>query len=154
MHRYAALLALSFAAGATLHAQNFNVRPGTWQFNMTMQGAIPLTGVPAETRAQFEAEMRKPRTFTSCVAAEDIKQLNLGKMDDGSDEDCKVLTSKITPTIGDITRQCTGDDAFTETAHFEAPTPQSMRANISRKSATGTMTIVTTGKWLAALCKD
>ena len=88
------------------------------------------------------------------MTADDVKQLNLGKTEDGNDEDCKVLTSKITPTAADITRQCRVDQTYTETARFEARTPQTMTANISRKSAEGTTTIKMTGKWVAARCSD
>jgi hypothetical protein len=105
-------------------------------------------------RAQIEAEMRKPRVLTSCVTAEDIKSVNLGKMDDSDDEECKVLTSKVAPTSADITRECAGDQPRTETSHVEAPTPQSLRANISSKGAAGITTITMTGKWVAAQCKD
>ncbi len=138
---------------ATLFAQGFNARTGTWEFSMVMGGAMPMAGIPLEMRAQMEAEIRKPRVFSSCVSAADLKQLTLGKAED-NDEDCKVLASTITPKVADITRQCTGDESFTETAHFEAATPQSLKANIVRKSAAGTTTVTMTGKWLAAQCKE
>ena len=153
-HVWLAVFGVGVSIGVTLLAQGFNVRTGTWEFNMTMQGAMPMEGIPPEMRAQVEAEMRKPRVYKSCVTAEDIKSLNLGKTDDSDDEDCKVLTSKITATTGDITRECTGDKPHTETAHFEAPTPQTLKANISSKAATGTMTMVITGKWMAARCTE
>ena len=140
--------------GATLFAQGFSARTGTWEFNMTMGGAMPMDGVPAERRAQMEAELRKPRVFKSCVTADDLKSLTLGKSEDNDDEDCKVLTSRITPTTADVTRQCTGDEPYTETAHFEAPTPQSLTAHIARKRTAGTMTVTMTGKWVAAACKE
>src|SRR6476659_6934164 len=90
-------------------AQAFNVRIGTWEFTTTMQGAMPMEGVPAAMRAQIEAEMRKPKVFKSCVTAEDLKSLKLGKTNDSDDDDCKVVTSKITATSGDVVQQCTGD---------------------------------------------
>ena len=152
-HLELTLLLCGTAMGTSLLAQAFNVRTGSWQFTMTMKGGAPIEGVPPAVRAQLEAELGKPQVFNSCVTAEDIKQLNLGKTDDG-DEDCKVLTSKVAATTADITRQCTGEEAFTETAHFEAPTPQALRANISRKSADGTTSITSSGKWVAAQCKE
>jgi hypothetical protein len=146
---------VAVSVGVTVLAQGLNVRPGTWEFNMVMQGAIPLEGVPPAARAQLEAEMRKPHTYKSCMTPEDIKALKLGKPpDDSDDEDCKVVTSKMTGTSGDIVRQCTGDNPRTETAHFEAPTPQSLKANISSKAAAGTSTMAITGKWLSADCKE
>jgi len=152
-HFWLAVLTVSVFAVA-LFAQGFNARTGTWEFTMTMQGAMPMEGVPPAMRAQIEAEMRKPKVFKSCVTAEDLKSLKLGKTNDSDDDDCKVVTSKITATSGDVVRQCTGDMPRTETAHYEAPTPQTMKANISSKSATGTMTVDVAGKWIAAACKE
>ncbi|MGE0404993.1 MAG: DUF3617 domain-containing protein [Candidatus Korobacteraceae bacterium] len=146
-------LAVVLSAG-TLVAQGLNVRTGAWEITMTMGGVMSMEGVPPEARAQIEAELRKPQVVKNCVTPEDVKQLNLGKTEDGEDENCKVLSSKITPTSADITRQCSGDQAYTETAHFEAPTPQTMTANISRKSAEGATTIKMTGKWVAAACSE
>jgi hypothetical protein len=146
--------AVVVSATAALFAQGFNARTGTWEFTMTVEGAIPMEGIPANMRPQLEAEMRKPHVVKSCVTADDLKSLKLGKTDDGGDDDCKVLTSKISGTVGDVVRQCTGDKPRTETAHYEAPTPQTLKASISSKSAAGTMTTAVTGKWLAATCKE
>ncbi len=88
------------------------------------------------------------------MTPEDMKNLNLGKMDDGDDEDCKLLSSKVTATTADLVRQCGGDEPYTDTAHFEAPTPQTLTGNISRKSSRGTTTITMAGKWLSAACKE
>ena len=71
-----------------------------------------------------------------------------------ADEDCTVLSSKMGPTGGDITRQCTGERARTETVHVEALSPQAMRAVITSKTPTGTMTTTMTGTWVAAQCND
>jgi len=92
--------------------------------------------------------------MNSCVTAEDLKQLRLGRTDDSDDENCKILSSKFTATTADITRQCTGDEASTEIAHYEAPTPQTVTGSVTRKTAKGTMTINMAGKWVAAQCKD
>jgi hypothetical protein len=149
-----ALLAVLSVVAAAPSAQGFNMRTGTWEFTLSgMQGALPLDGIPPAMRAQIEAEMRKPRTYTSCVTAEDLKDLDVGKEADDDDE-CKTVTSKITATTGDLTRQCTGDTPRTETSHFEAPNPQTLQATISSKDATGTMTMTMTGKWLTPTCKD
>ena len=100
---------------------------------MARTGTIPMDGVPPAMRAQLEAEMRKPKTFTSCVIAEDLKSLNLGKTEDSDDEECKVVSSSITPTAGDVVRQCTGDEPRTETAHFEAASPPALTATVTGK---------------------
>lgn len=150
---YLTALLVALSVG-TLLAQGFGARPGTWQFTMTMGGDMPIEGVPPEVAKQLAAQLAKPNTVNNCVTAEDIKQVTLGKMDDGDDEDCKTLSSKITTTTADIVRQCAGSDPYTETAHFEAPTPQTLTANISQKRAKGTTTITIAGKWLAAACKE
>jgi hypothetical protein len=155
MKTHVCVLAATVALSAgILVAQGFNLRTGTWQFTITMKGAMPMEGIPPEVQAQIAAQLSKPQITTSCVTTEDLKQLNLGRTDDSDNEDCKLHASKITPTSADITRECTGDEAYTETAHFEAPTPQSLHANISRKTAEGTMSITMAGKWVAAQCKE
>jgi hypothetical protein len=55
-----------------------------------------------------------------------------------------------TATSADIVRRSTGDEPRTETIHYEASSPQTLRADISSKGATGTMTMAITGKWVAA----
>lgn len=153
-HPYMVPIVMGLFLGASLLAQGFNLRQGTWEFNMVMEGAMSMEGIPPAMRAQIEAEMRKPKVYQSCVTAEDVKNLELGKADDDDDEDCKVVTSKMTATTGDIVRQCTGDRPRTETSHFEATTPQTLRASISSKAASGTSTIALTGKWVSAQCKE
>jgi hypothetical protein len=142
------------ASGTFLFAQGFNARTGAWTFTVTMKGAMPMDGLPPEARAALEAQLSKPQTMNSCVTAEDLKQLKLGNPDDGNDEDCKIVSSKITATMADVTRECKGDDPSTETLHFEAPTPQTLTGSVIRKTAKGAMTISMAGKWVAAQCKD
>jgi hypothetical protein len=140
---------LAVVASVALLAQGFNARIGQWEFTMTMAGAMPMPGIPPEV----QAEMRKPQVYKSCVTAEDLKSLKLGKTKD-DDDDCKVVTSKITATSGDVVRECKGDMPRTETAHYEAPTPQTMKVHIVSKSAAGTMTMDVAGKWIAAACRE
>lgn len=135
-----------------LLAQGFGPRLGAWQYTITMKGDMPMQGLPPDVAKQLAAQLAMPQTTTGCMTAEDLKDLNLGRMED--DDDCKVLSSKITPTVADFVRQCTGDETYTDTAHFEAPTPQTMNGTISRKSSQGTMTITMAGKWVAAVCKE
>jgi len=149
------IAALTICLGAAIFAQSFDVRTGTWEFTMSgIQGALPMDGVPPAMRAQFEAELRKPQTYKGCVTADDLKDLNFGKLEDDDDEDCKVVSSKITRTVGDLTRQCTGDRARTETSHFEATAPTALRVNVSNRTAAGVSTMTITGKWLNARCTD
>ena len=146
-------LVSGLAIGTVLFAQGFNARTGTWEFTIVMKGNMPMDGVPPEMAASILAELSKPQKSTSCLTAEDLKNLNLGKTGANDNEDCKVLSAKITSTVADITRQCT-DPAFTETAHFEAPNPQTVTGTISQKRAEGTMTITMNGKWVAAACME
>jgi hypothetical protein len=148
------MAAATVALGATLAAQGFNLKTGSWEFTMRVEGTVPMAGVPPEMRARMEVEVKKPRTFTSCVTAEDVKTLNLGKMDDSDDEDCKIVKSAITPTVADITRECGGDEPHTEIAHFEAATPQTLRATVTSTRGLDTMKTSIAGKWIAANCKD
>ena len=141
-------------SGTFLLAQGFSARTGAWTFTVTMKGAMPTEGLPPAARAAIEAQMSQPQTMNSCVTAEDLKRLKLGNTDEDNDENCKVLSSKFTATTADLTRQCTGDEAYTETLHFEAPTPQTLTGTITRKTAKGETAIKMAGKWTAAQCKD
>jgi Protein of unknown function (DUF3617) len=156
MHRtLATILAGVAMLGATLVAQGFNVRTGTWEFTMTMQMSGPMPGVSPEMQRQIQAAMATPRTSRSCVSADDLKSLNLGKIDEDDDDECNTTSAKITPTTGDIVRECTGDEARTETAHFETTGPTNMTARISAKQANGsTSNITMTGRWIQARCTE
>ena len=142
-------------SGTFLFAQGFSARTGAWTFTVTMKGAMPMDGLPPEARAALEAQLSKPQTMNTCVTAEDLKQLKLGTPKDGDDDDCKILSSKFTATTADVARQCKSDDeVYTETLHFEAPTPQTLTGTITRKSAKSDMVMKMAGKWTAAQCKD
>lgn len=146
--------AVALASGTVLLAQGINLRTGTWEYTMTVGGAIPMDGIPENMRASMEAELRKPQVFKSCLTVEDLKNFKLGKNDDSDDEECKVLSSKVGPTGGDVTRACTGDQPRTETIHVDAPAPQTMHAVVTRKGVTGDMVTTLNGRWLAAQCRD
>jgi hypothetical protein len=145
----AAASVAALIAGAGLLAQGFSLRTGSWSFTMTMQG-MPLVGLPPEV----QAELKKPQTFASCVTAEDLKNFNIGRPPDSDDEDCKTVSSKISATVADLTRECSGDNAGTETQHFEAATPQALKGTIVRKTAGGTTTIAISGTWVAPKCAE
>ena len=145
----AAASVAALAAGTGLLAQGFSLRTGSWSFTITMQG-MSLAGLPPEV----QAELKKPQTFTSCVTAEDLKNLSVGRPPDSDDEDCKTVSSKITATVADLTRECSGGNAGTETQHFEAATPQTLRGTIAKKTAAGTTTIAISGKWVGPMCTE
>jgi hypothetical protein len=144
------LLAASFtAAAAVVFAEDVAIRTGTWEFRM---GGVSMEGVPVAVKAQLEAEMTKP--FTSCVTADDIKNVKFGKTSDDDDSECKVVSSKLTRTGGDVVRQCTGDTPSTQTLHIEAPAPQTVRVTVTKKMASASNTMTLNGKWLNATCKE
>ncbi len=150
-----AVLSISMAAAALAQAV-FDVRTGEWE--MTVAGidmpAAALEKLPPGARAQFQAEMSKPHTSSSCISADDLKNLNIGRTGDDDDKDCKVTSRSVTRTTADFTRQCTGDEKRTDVMHVEAPTPTTFRANIKSTTADGTMTMTMSGKWLSATCKS
>jgi hypothetical protein len=148
------IIAGSLAIAAPLLAQGFGIRTGSWSMTLAMKGDLSMEGVPPETRAAIEAELRKPNTFTSCVTKQRLEDLNLGKTDDSDDEDCEVVSRKITATAADITRRCEGDEPRTETSHFDAATLTTLKATITRTDATGTSTMNLTGKWLSGKCAE
>jgi hypothetical protein len=152
-HLAIAALAIGVSVG-TLLAQGFNVRTGTWQYTITIKSSMPMEGIPPEVQKQLLADLSKPQTTTGCLTPDDLKQLNLGRTDDNDDEDCKVLSSTFTPATADVVRECAGDDPYTETAHFEASSPQALTGSISRKSAKGAMNMTMAGKWVAAACME
>jgi hypothetical protein len=150
------LLSATAAVGALTQTSSFDVRTGEWQ--MTVAGfdmpAAALEKLPPAARAQFQAEMSKPHMSSSCISAEDLKNLNIGKTGDDDDKDCKVTSRSVTHTTADFTRVCTGDEKRTDVMHIEAPTPTAFRANIKSTTPDGTITMTMTGKWVSATCKD
>ncbi|MEO8483911.1 MAG: DUF3617 family protein [Acidobacteriota bacterium] len=150
------LISVTVAVGALAQGATFDVRTGEWE--MTMGGfempAAALEKLPAGARGQFQTEMRKPHTSSSCISAADLKNLNIGKTGDDDDKDCTVTSKAVTRTTADFTRQCAGDEKRTDVMHLEASTPTSFRASIKSTTADGTVAMTLTGKWLSATCKD
>ena len=138
------LAALSTAAvTAVLSAQSFDLRLGLWEYAITMKmPAEMLANLPPAARAQFE----RPQTNRSCLTAEDLKDLNLGKNDEG----CKVASKKITGNAADIVMKC---NSGTQTLHYEALSPESMRGTLKMQGGDGPSEMAITGKWIAAACK-
>lgn len=147
--RTGAVMLMFALAGVFVLAEDPALQTGMWEFKMS---GFPMDGVPPAMRAQMEAEMSKP--YRSCVTADDIKQLKFGKSNDDDDADCKVVSSKLTRTGGDVVRQCTGDESYTENLHLETPTPRTLKATIAKKAGTKSTTMTVTGQWVAARCTD
>jgi hypothetical protein len=47
-----------------------------------------------------------------------------------------------------------GDETRTETLHLETPTPQTLRATITKKTGSNSSTMTVTGKWLNGWCQE
>jgi len=141
--------------GGNAYAQSFELRSGQWDF--TMSGLAAMLGdtgkLPPEVRAQIEARANQPTNYQSCLTAQDLKDLNIGKQDD-EDEVCRITSKRITATTADITRECTGENKRSETMHYEALSKESLRATIKTVSARGPATLTITGKWIGATCKE
>ena len=131
------------AASAILSAQAFDLKLGQWEYSITMK--MPpeaLASLPPAARAM----MQQAQTNRSCLTAEDLKELNLGKNDD----DCKVTSKKITGNVADVVTKC---DGGTRTIHYEALSRESVRGTIKSTGGDGPSEIAITGKWVAAACK-
>ena len=139
------------AVTATLSAQAFDLRLGQWEYTISGMKMPPevLAKMPPSARAQMELMMKQPQTNRSCLTAQDLKDLNLGKHDD--DDDCKVTSKKITGSVADITVTC---DDHTQTMHYEALSRESVRGTVKMAGGNAPSEVNITGKWIAAACKE
>jgi hypothetical protein len=152
--RTAVVVAGALLGGAAaLPAQTLGVKTGQWSWTVTMTGVPqPPPSVPPDVAAKIREEAQKPHTVLACISAEDLRNLNLGRVDE--DDDCKVTSRKITATTADFVRTCAGDEPRTETVRIEATSPESMRVTAIRTAGTGPSGITMTGKWVGATCKE
>jgi Protein of unknown function (DUF3617) len=138
---------------AYAYAQTLELRTGQWAF--TMSGVTGYLGntseLPAEERAQIEEQMRQPHDYESCLTDEDLQELNFGESDD---DDCEVTARNTTANSADVTRECSGEDARTETIHIEAASPESMKVTIKSVMTKGTANVTISGKWIGTTCKE
>jgi hypothetical protein len=143
------VLALA-AMTAVLSAQTFNLKLGQWEYSISGMKIPPemLANLPPAARAQMEQMMKQSQTHRSCLTAQDLKDLNLGKNDD---DDCKVTSKKITGSTADVTVKC---EDHTQTMHYEALSPESVRGTLKRTGGEGPAEMTITGKWIAAACKE
>ena len=141
------------AASVMLSAQAFDLRLGQWEYTISGMKMAPevLAKMPPAARAAMEQAMKQPQTNHSCLTAQDMKELNLGKSDD---EDCKVTAKKITGNVADITTTCAGDEPHTQTMHYEALSRESMRGTIKIAGGNAPSEMTITGKWVATACKE
>ena len=138
-------LAVAAVTAAVLSAQGFDLKLGQWEYTFTIK--MPpemLAKLPPAARAQ----MQQPQTNRTCLTAQDLKDINLGKSDD---EDCKVTSKKITGSVADITVTC---DDHTQTMHYEALSRESVRGTVKMAGGNAPSEVNITGKWIAAACKE
>lgn len=138
----AALAATMVTAAAALSAQSFDLKLGQWEYSITMKmPAEMLANLPPAARAQFE----RPQTNRSCLSAQDLQDLNLGR----TERDCKAVSKKITGNAADIVMKC---DGGTQTLHYEALSPESMRGTLKMQGGDGPSEMTITGKWVGTSC--
>jgi hypothetical protein len=144
--------ALAFTVGYAVHAQSFDLKTGQWEFTITGL-SLDTSQLSPQMRAALEAGAKKPSSYKGCVTAENLRDLSLGKMDDG-DETCKVTSKKISGSTADLTRECTGDDKSTQTIHYEAISRESLGGTMKSVSDLGPVAVTISGKWIGPTCKE
>ena len=144
---------LAVAATVVLSAQAFDLRLGQWEYTVSGMKLPPelLAQLPPAARAQAEQAMKQGGGGRSCLTAQDLKDLNLGKTDD---EDCKVTSKKITGNVADVTIKCEGERPHTQSVRYEALSRESVRGTIKTTAGDGPSEMTVTGKWIAAACKE
>ena len=147
------LAALVATATALVSAQAFDLRLGQWEYTVGGMKLPPelLAQLPPAARAQAEQAMKQAGNNRSCLTAQDLRDMSLGKNDD---EDCKMTSKKITGNVADIVITCTGDEPRTQTIHWEALSRESVRGTIKVKGGNGPSEMTISGKWVAAACKE
>ena len=138
------------SATVALSAQAFDLKLGQWEYTISGMKMPPelLAKMPPAAKAQMELMMKQPQTNRSCLTAEDLKNINLGKTDD---DDCMVTSKKITGSVADVTMKCKNR---TQTMHFEALSRESVRGTMKMTGADGPSEVTVAGKWVAAACKE
>lgn len=146
--------ALTTAVTAIVAAQAFDLRPGEWEYTVTLKGSaadVPPS-VPPAMRDKIVAAWAKPHVVRDCLTAKEIADGQLAKDDD--DSECKVAKRNVTTTTFDLTRTCTGDEARTETIHVQTDGRERMHLEATRQAGSGPAKITMDAKWIAATCKD
>lgn len=146
-----ALLLASLSAAALGASAPLNVKTGAWQILMTTRTTgtmIPpaaLQQMAPEQRARVAAAMKAregksdSHDFKSCVTADDLKT---GSAFGGN------------ATHQEVRMACSGNDAHSGTAVFDAPTPTTIIGKIDVNAARGGVVHVDMhGHWLTASCQ-
>lgn len=144
-------------------APKINVRLGLWEITttVTVGGDMPVdtSNMSPDQAARVKAAMGAmmgPHTNTSksCLTQE---KFNQGLLSDN--KNCKSTIVTNTSTALEVQMECaepSGQGTTSIQAHFEAPTPDTMKGSFKGTTAMGTQKMMsngtTTGKWLGADC--
>ena len=138
-------------SGGELVAQPMDIRPGQWQWTITIKGGPSRgaeTAMPPEIAAMLGGQ---PVQVTTCISAEEIKEGWSLALDDDDDGPCKVRSRKVVGNAIDQTRTCPGPPRNTEVSHFEILSPEAIRGTLSSTRDGASMVV---GRWLSAMCQD
>ena len=155
MKNFPLALAILSCCATWATAQDFNMKPGLWQFTSVGEGkGDPMSGMsPAEReqmeaakahmtpeqRAQMEAMMKqpmaamgtaaKPRIGMACVTKENIRKdlARMGVNEPGST--CKTTSIRQTATVSESREVCSGSSNAgnsNATLLFELPSPETL----------------------------
>jgi hypothetical protein len=182
--RFPLALAILSCYAMIATAQDFNMKPGLWQFSSIGEGkGDPMSGMsPAEReqmeqakahmtpeqRARMEAMMKqpmaamgtaaKPRTWMACITKENIRKdlARMGVNDPGST--CKTTSIRQTSTVSESREVCSGSNAGSSntTLLFELPSSETLIGTIHTAMSGGgyEFHLKITGKWMGPACGD
>ena len=159
-------------------AQDFNLRPGLWEFTLTSQikgdpasmlsaaDQVGTTQMSSEMKAGFEAMIRqlsiasaKPIIDRKCVTKEELQNLLANLSAGGYEANCKFTPARSTATLLEGREVCSRRKMSSNAmVRFEAPNPEALTGRIEKTISAGGggfgMVINTTGKWLGPSCGD
>jgi len=164
----AAGLIFSFIVSAHAASTPLNIRLGLWEMTTTGETSgvppIPpevLQRMTPERRARAEAAIAarmarrdKPEVRKQCVTKENLEEGFNPK--NSSSQGCHTTITSSSAQVMEMKQECTGQQKFTGTFHFEAPTPVTVVGKYEMVMSAGpntmTMKMNMNGKWLAADC--
>lgn len=159
-----ACLLAGTAIAAMTHVP-LNVKTGAWQMTLktTMNGnpipAAALAQMPPDRRAKVMAAMQArsgkttSQVYKECVTATDLNDPGKFGPHDG-DSHCTNTLVASTPSVTKVRMTCTGEDASSGTATFQASSPTTIVGVIDLAGIGGgaKVHVEETGTWLGASC--
>ena len=146
-------------------AESFDVKPGTWQMNLSTRIAgkpLPqeaLDSLPEDRRARVEEALKKragkPITISqkACISQEDLDQ---DRIISAVKEDKNCTRNIVSRSATKLVMEQTCPEPYASTAQMtiEAQSPESLTAAIDlvRSEAKGQLHIDVKGQWLSADC--